>query len=94
MKKGFTNIRLGLNYCSMGSSWPRSCDTVPLKSVRKIHENIHEGKNLKFCTPEFLILSFWFLNSHLYRDFGSELQQFFNSDIDKKQTNIYIKDWQ
>jgi hypothetical protein len=29
-KKGFTNISLGLNYCSMGSSWPRSRDTVPL----------------------------------------------------------------
>jgi hypothetical protein len=29
-KKGFANISLGLNYCSMGSSWQRSRDTVPL----------------------------------------------------------------
>jgi hypothetical protein len=29
-KKGFANISLGLNYCSMGSCWPRSRDTVPL----------------------------------------------------------------
>jgi hypothetical protein len=29
-KKGFANISLGLNYCSMGTSWPRSHDTVPL----------------------------------------------------------------
>jgi hypothetical protein len=32
-KKGFANISLGLNYCSMGSSWPRSRDTVPLTPV-------------------------------------------------------------
>jgi hypothetical protein len=32
-KKGFANISLGLNYCSMGSSWPRSCDTVPLSGT-------------------------------------------------------------
>jgi hypothetical protein len=31
MKKGFVNISLGLIYCSMGSSWPQSHDTVPLK---------------------------------------------------------------
>jgi hypothetical protein len=29
-KKRIANISLGLNYCSMGSSWPRSHDTVPL----------------------------------------------------------------
>jgi hypothetical protein len=31
-KKGFANISLGLNYCYMGSSWPRSRDTVPLNT--------------------------------------------------------------
>jgi hypothetical protein len=31
-KKGFANISLGLNYCSMGSSLPRFRDTVPLNS--------------------------------------------------------------
>jgi hypothetical protein len=29
-KKVFANLRLGLNYCSMGSSWLPSRDTVPL----------------------------------------------------------------
>jgi hypothetical protein len=28
-KKGYATISLGLNYCSMGSSQPLSCDTVP-----------------------------------------------------------------
>jgi hypothetical protein len=34
-KKGFANISLGLNYCSMGSSWPWSRDTVPLNFINK-----------------------------------------------------------
>jgi hypothetical protein len=29
-KKGFATISLRLNNCTMGSSWPRSRDTVPL----------------------------------------------------------------
>jgi hypothetical protein len=33
-KKGFVNISLGLNFCSIDSSWPRSHDTVPLRKVK------------------------------------------------------------
>jgi hypothetical protein len=36
MKKGFPNISLGLNSCSMGSSWPWSRDTVPLSGEQKM----------------------------------------------------------
>jgi hypothetical protein len=35
-KKGFANISLGLNYCSMCSSWPWSRDTVPLNNLQRI----------------------------------------------------------
>jgi hypothetical protein len=34
-KKGPATICLGLNYCSMGSSQPPSCETVPLNHVFK-----------------------------------------------------------
>jgi hypothetical protein len=46
------------------------------KSVLKIQECIHEGANLKLFL-NFSILSYWFLNIHLYTGFGSKLQHTF-----------------
>jgi hypothetical protein len=41
------NISLGLNYCSMGSSWPRSLDTVPL--IRPFRPTVPKSLDVKYC---------------------------------------------
>jgi hypothetical protein len=55
-KKGFANISLGLNYCSMGSSWPLSRDTVPLR-------NAFYGQAM-FCTCNLKIRNCLFLSKY------------------------------
>jgi hypothetical protein len=57
-KGGFANITLDLNYCAMGTSWPRSHDTVRLLYCTVLHCN-HSRKEKSY----FLI---WTSNKIIY----------------------------
>jgi hypothetical protein len=57
-KKGFANISLGLNYCSMGSSWPRFRDTGPLRGKNTEMYIMHGHKfNITTIIPSPMVLA-------------------------------------
>jgi hypothetical protein len=59
MEKRLAKISLGLNYCSMCSSWLPSCDTVPLRTVTSQSQglDLRTENTLFYCITGIILKS-------------------------------------